>query len=298
MKQNSLDDIIWIAIKKIVKLERRPFTYVDIVEAGVKITKGTFRNKISKLLKAGRIEPVYYSPQGFYTIKGEDCTKSVTDDHTTVTSYLHTRHTYRHLCNDPVYRIIQNLPFGKRSLHDIRLKFAVAGIWSLLSSKYQPNQQSKDLRLDPWPLKINDLNLKITIHPTDTISIDIGCSYYPVAVDIDGVVRLSNALAITRERLFHIIENCTNHQNSNLTIIPDHMVWIVTMWHFGRDALIEYKGEKFYASWEVGQHALIIAYTKEWATGNKRLRIEKQEYPRKSIAAALEEKLNGVPLPP
>lgn len=295
MKRGYLDNILWKTIKYIVELQHRPFSYTDVVEAGVKISKTNFRNKISQLLKAGRIEVVCYSPQGFYTIKGADSISSVTEDHTGG-AYLHNRHTYRHLCNDPVYRIIQNLPLGKRSLHDIRLKFTVAGIWSLLSSKYQPNQQSKDLRLDPWPLKINDLNLKVTIHVTDTISINIGCSYYPVAVDIEGVVRLSNALAITRERILHIIEGCTNRQDSNLTIVPDHITWIVTMWHFGRDALIEYEGEKFFTSWEVGQHALIIAYSKEWAYGKDRVRIEKQEHPRKSLADALEDKLNGISL--
>jgi hypothetical protein len=307
MNQNNTSEILWRAIENIVKLEHRPFSYADIVEKGVQITNTNFRNYISKWLKAGRIVPVYYSPEGFYTIKGEDSTSYVTDDHTTVNMgtpvttvtppHLHTRHTYRQICNDPVYRIIQNLPFGKRSVHDIRLKFVVAGIWSSLSSIYPPNNKSKDLRLDPWPLDINDLNLKVTIHATDTISIDIGCSYYPVAVDVDGVVRLSTALAITRERLSHIIESCTNHQNSNPSIIPDHMTWIVTMWHFGRDALIEYKGEKFHTSWEVGQHALIVAYSKEWADSKKRVRIEKQEYPRKSLAEALEEKLNGISLP-
>ncbi|HEY7081673.1 MAG TPA: hypothetical protein VH500_18425 [Nitrososphaeraceae archaeon] len=137
----------------------------------------------------------------------------------------------------------------------------------------------------------------MTVHATDTISIDIGCSYYPVAVDLDGVVRLSNALAITRERLLHAVEECTKHQDSNPSRIPDHMTWIVTMWHFGRDALIEYKGEKFCTSWEVGQPALLVAYAKEWTNGTRRVRIEKQEYLRKTLADALEEKLNGVPLP-
>jgi len=111
------------------------------------------------------------------------------------------------------------------------------------------------------------------------------------------VVRLSTALAVARERLSHIIESCTNYRNSKSTSVPDHMTWIVTMWHFGRDALIEYKGAKFHTSWEVGQHALIMAYVKEWADDKKRVRIEKQEYPRKSLAEALEEKLYGAKLP-
>lgn len=296
MKRSYLDNILWRTIKNIVESERRPFSYADIVEAGVIITKTNFRNKISKWFKAGKIEVVCYSPQGFYTIKGADSMKCVTQDHTMVIPYLHNTN-YRHLSNDPVYRIIQNIPLGKRSVHDIRLSFSVNGIWSALYSKYKPNERSKDIQLIPWPWKINGLNLKITVHFTETVRIDVGCSYCPIAVDIDGVVRLASALAVARERLSHIIENCTQNQNFNPTMIPDQTTWIVTMWHFGRDALIEYKGEKFHTSWEVGQHALIMAYIKEWADHKKRLRIEKQEYPRKSLADALEDKLNGISLP-
>ena len=45
--------------------------------------------------------------------------------------------------------------------------------------------------------------------------------------------------------------------------IPEHKDWLVTMWHFGVDASVEYTGEKFSATWEVGEHALIRAYSKE-----------------------------------
>ena len=105
MKQNNLDNNLWKAIKSIVELECRPFSYMDVVEKGVIISKTNFRNKISELLKDGKIEVVYYSPQGFYTIKGADCIKNVKGDHTMVTaSHLQNRHNYRHLTNDPVYQ--------------------------------------------------------------------------------------------------------------------------------------------------------------------------------------------------
>ena len=32
--------------------------------------------------------------------------------------------------------------------------------------------------------------------------------------------------------------------------IPNHMSWIVKMWHFGRDALTSYSGEKFDIRWK------------------------------------------------
>jgi hypothetical protein len=59
------------------------------------------------------------------------------------------------------------------------------------------------------------------------------------------------------------------------------MSWIVTMWHFGADATITYTREKFYAS-------------KDGKDGKSRVRIEKQEYPQKSLAEVLEEKLYSV----
>jgi hypothetical protein len=90
-----------------------------------------------------------------------------------------------------------------------------------------------------------------------------------------------------QERISNTVRSARDIMN-----IPDHMSWIVTMWHFGADAKITYTGERFYVSWEIAQHALITAYSKDWKDGKSKVRIEKQEYPQKSLADALEEKLN------
>jgi hypothetical protein len=190
----------------------------------------------------------------------------------------------RHLSNHPVYRIIQNFPFGQRALHDIRLRFEVKGIYGIFSSQCNKSPNSDDISLPRWT--INDLENIATVHPKDTVSIIMGCSFCPVAVDVNGVVRLSNALATTKERI-------SNLANNSLSI-PDHMSWIVTMWHFGADTTTTYTRKKFYASWEEAQHALITVYIKDWKDGKSRVRIEKQEYPQKSLAEALEEKLYSV----
>jgi hypothetical protein len=67
------------------------------------------------------------------------------------------------------------------------------------------------------------------------------------------------------------------------------------MWHFGADGLTEYTGEKFLCTWEVGQNVLIRAYTKDFKNGKMHVRLEQQEYPHKSLACAIEEKLNSRP---
>lgn len=147
------------------------------------------------------------------------------------------------------------------------------------------------IQFPTWSIK--DLNIMVAVQHTDTVSVDVGCSYCPVAVDVAGVIRLSNALSMVEERLRNIIASGTSDEKA-VPAVPDHMRWIVTVWHFGADALITYFGKIFNTRWEVAQHALVTAYSKEWEDGKYRVRIEKQEYPKKTFADAVEEKLNEV----
>ena len=79
-----------------------------------------------------------------------------------------------------------------------------------------------------------------------------------------GVIRLSNALAIIRERLSSLIKADGLHSGLE---IPNHLNWTVTMWHYATDASIEYKGKMFHTSWEVAENALIAVYNKQWKDG-------------------------------
>jgi hypothetical protein len=65
------------------------------------------------------------------------------------------------------------------------------------------------------------------------------------------------------------------------------------MWHFGADSSIEYTGEKFSASWEIGEHELIRIYSKEFhrtagkdsvrTKSSTKIRVESQEYPQSTV---------------
>src|SRR5256885_8881362 len=122
---------------------------------------------------------------------------------------------------------------------------------------HKPDPGNNGIRLQAWPCKIRDLDIMVTIQPTDTVSIVIGCSFCPV-------VRLSEALAVIRERLSKLMEECNNDNGKTSPSIPDHITWTVIMWHFAADALITYEGKRFYRSWEVGQHALITDQCYRW----------------------------------
>ena len=155
----------------------------------------------------------------------------------------------------------------------------------------------------PW--KIRDLLVKVGIHRTDTVSIVIGCSLNPVTLDVNGVIRLTNTLSIVEERLswlatkaYPLEDSISDHQDdfpkyrrTCLSMIPLYSQWIVTMWHFGTDALTEYSGEKFCMTWETAENVLIRVYSKVMTDNKTRIRLERQEYPNASIADVIEEKL-------
>ena len=215
-----------------------------------------------------------------------------------------------------VVKIIRNLPFDKTALHDIHLRFLVKGCWSILSTNPACIQDptSKDIRM-PF-IKVSELGIRITVHKTDTVTVVVGCSFAPIAVDVRGIIRLSNALTRVEERLSmllllddsgKVITAAGQHldQPQASALIPDHNEWLVTMWHFGADASIEYSGEKFSATWEVGQNEMLRVYSKEFyrtvdqrgirtSTRNKtRVRIEMKECPQTTVENAIKNIVDG-----
>jgi hypothetical protein len=151
------------------------------------------------------------------------------------------------------------------------------------------NSKSKDILLPTW--RIKDLLIKATVHRTDTVSVVIGCSLNPIAMDISGLVRLTNALAIVRERLSTLIKGSPDLRIDSSSI-PPHNEWTVTMWHFGADASVEYSGERFCVAWETAENVLLRAYSKTMNDNRTRIRLERQEYPKATLADLIEQKIN------
>jgi hypothetical protein len=317
------DTMIRERMRYIVYKEKKLFSYQNFTDL---VSKETFRNKICYVFK-DEVECVCYSPMAFYTLKGHKFYNSMTDNHTVDTasttstvdlvntsatnktnttstnlaqgntndSFLSTS-SKTYLCNLPMYRYIKNIPWGKRSIHDIRLRFEVKGLWSLLanSSRFNIFPSNNDILITK--LERNDLNVKVTVHKTDTVSVTIGCTFAPIELDINGLMRLSNALAITEDRVRREIEESSFNKREQKTAslsVPDYGSWFITMWHFGRDASITHEKKEFCIEYRTAQEIIYRIYDKEWRHDKKRrIRIEKQEYPNKSFAEAMEEQLN------
>ena len=282
-------------IREIVSNEHRPVSFLDFLPSfeiegkEYYVKHGTLRNILSSLRRKHQIQIDYKTKQTFYTLPGTTFGRSrmMTPYHTGVPSSSSSSAD-----NGSIYTLIQNLPLGRNALHDIHLRFKVKDIWPALSMSFKIDSVSKDVRLPEW--EIRDLSVKTTVHRTDTVSVVVGGSYHPIAVDFNGIIRLSNAMTSVEERLSNSIQESSTStgKQDDTRLVPDHMGWIVTMWHFGVDGLTEYAGEKFSCTWEVGQNALIRAYTKDFRNGKTHVRLERQEYPRKSLACAIEEKIN------
>ena len=283
---------------------RRPFSYLDFLRFEVdgqeyKMTHGTFRNNISRFMKEGLVEVSYKSNITFYTIRGVKFDKvsriAVTGNHTGVPcSSASESMPTPSLSSNPIYRIIRDLPLGKRSVHDLHLRFASPHIYELISLAtsngtldydYTMNTRSEDILFRVWEIK--GLLIKVCIHRTDTVSVVIGCTLNPITLDTSCIRRLTNVLSIVEDRLSRLVRG-----SQPSVVIAPYSDWIVTMWHFGADALIEYSGEKFSTTWETAESVLVRAYSKMMNDHKMRIRLERQVYPKTTLADIIEQRLS------
>ena len=175
MGKTKLDYAMKVHMQRIVRGENRPFCYRDFLEFEVdgkkySMTHGTFRNKISQYVRSGYAQLEYYSGPAFYSLNGFNFAKpkpGMTDNHTVVSS----------LSSVSSVSFIDSLPSDKHALHDIRFRFKVDNIWTVISTNHpelRPNEVSKDISLEP--IVTHDLTIKTTIHHTDTVSVMVACS--------------------------------------------------------------------------------------------------------------------------
>ena len=118
------------------------------------MTHGTFRNKISQYVRNSYAQLEYISGPAFYSLEGYHFTKAkqgVTDNHTVVPN----------LSSVSSVSFIDTLPADKHALHDIRFRFKVDNIWTIVSTNYpelELNAKRKDISLKP--IVTHDLTIK------------------------------------------------------------------------------------------------------------------------------------------
>ena len=218
-----LDYIISVA-----KTERRPVSYRDCLNfefngCEYRMAHGTFRNKISNLMKKRKVTKTFHSNIAFYKPVGYEVGGwEMTDNGTGVST------------NSPLYKLINNVVLDKIAVHNIRLKFECKNLWDTvfhtIEKKYDIlvsnnmytiqnsdsgciglpdtiDSQSKDIKFNS--LEVKGYKIDITIHNTDNVTIVIGCSYNPITLDFRGYIGFSNLLTRIEERLARLVNDCS-----------------------------------------------------------------------------------------
>jgi len=176
----------------------------------------------------------------------------------------------------------------KQSLHNIRLKFESAGLWDIYSKMmFAVNPDNKDIIL-PTSVYFDYLEVGVTIHHSNTVSVAISCSFKPIAMDIPDILPLCEALTRTEINLASTIER---HNDLHVITIPRYTTWVVTMWHFGVDTIQEYTGKEFEVTFGDGISDLYRVYTKRMTDGRIKVRSESQQHPDQEYADAIVRKL-------
>ena len=268
-------------IEHIVLHEERPFCFVDFRRFEVdakeyRMVHGTFRNEISKRIKSRKVERVYSQGTAYYTLVG----------HRFGTPLMTPNHTGGILSSGeapigrqtPLYKWLKNLPVEEQSLHNVRLRFEAENIWHNFSGIYPQhiNETSKDIELEPW-LFNNDIDITITIHHTDTVTIAMACSYKPLATDENGLVDCIEILVRIEERITGILSKECKENYLNVSV-PSFRKWIGVMWHFGVDGIDTYDKEAFRVTIGEGISDIYTIYTKRMKDGRLKPRVERQEY--------------------
>jgi hypothetical protein len=292
----ELDDAIMARIREIVFTEHRPFCYKDFETFVINgktyhVAHGTFRNKISKLLKDGKIELEFNSKICFYTLKGIHFGNRMTRNHMGIPSVIPVTGCMRSSMEE-LLDYLKTIPIEQASVHDIHYKFTVPDIYTIFASslkyKHSINPVSKDILLTPDI--IDGLKITTIIHRTDTVTVTIACSKTPLPINEAGILTASCALTRVEERLSSKLDECGNTLPGGYERIPipDNRRWTVTMWHFGKDRKFEYKNG-FSLTWGYGR-LVLRSYTKAINNG-KVVRDEKQEYPNKTHQDAFKVKI-------
>src|SRR5215469_16901802 len=157
---------------------------------------------ISKLRKSGEVELAFRSRPAFYTLTGKKFNRTMTLDHVGV-GVPNTIIDQSALKTMPIYNWLKRQPMEKQSLHNIRLKFESAGLWEIYSkmnTTFVVNPDNKDIIL-PTSVYFDYLEVAVTIHHTNTVSVAISCSFKPIAVDIPDILPLCEALTRTEINL-------------------------------------------------------------------------------------------------
>lgn len=232
------------------------FCYKDF-----EVSHGTFRNSISRLIRA---KLVYVNTPGhptFYACRGS----GLKPQNVTLTRMVGSRHS------PSMMDVLLSLGDAVAGVHDIRLLFDCPQLYDGL--QLIPKRNSMDKQLLPISFGSGRV-ARVIAHRTGSISVIVGCS--PNPFPRDNLTELSLILERVKDRLqFECL--------SAPLRVPPFSEWTVTQWHYNKDGG-EISDAKYNITFRDLTGLLYRLYSKVFAPGIVRPRLERIESPRKTFA--------------
>jgi hypothetical protein len=187
---SELKEAMYNQMAYIVLSEHRPFCANDFLRfvwdnKEYMPNYGTIRNLFSEFKDKGEIELCFRDINAYYSLSGQPFGKNSMTVYHTWGSTTTNRLTLSP--NHSLYKLLKNQIFDKQAIHNIRLRLEVPNIYNTISH-FDINPVSKDIET-PYQ-NIDNAQLQIRVHKTDTVSVVIGCTLNPIPLDHGGLNRL------------------------------------------------------------------------------------------------------------
>lgn len=150
-------------------------------------------------------------------------------------------------------------------MHNIRINFQADGLYQNLVKNYSkpPDPQNKIYHLD---YNIDNYDVKVSVRTTDSVTVNIACTYSPIVYTVSGFARLCYILG-------HV-SACLNFDARCQNIMQPIELWRFSYFDFNKDS---YSFDCDYPLHDVFKHAQM--YTKTMPDNTTVFRVEEQSHP-------------------
>jgi len=182
-------------------------------------------------------------------------------------------------------------------VHDVCLSFKSPSLYSALAGVIKDGSEAFELKprsgdlvsIMPYPW-VGGRSCTTVVRRTGRVDLYVKSSNAPLELSLEGLMDLAHFLGSVRGWLMEKANTGLKRFPADRPAIPPVGDWTVLLWHIGHDGDREYAGKAFSTTFRDWSGNFFRLYTKRKG-GRLRLRLERIESPRKTLAQVLEERV-------
>lgn len=186
--------------------------------------------------------------------------------------------------------LLESLPWEELCrIHGVHLTFIAENLYKIfLNEGYVPRQGSKDIDLGKF-IWSKYRAVTVILHHNSKVSFILKCTNCPIESSPDSFICLASFLEKSWQEI--LSKGKLYNPTVNGAALPKVEDWLIVQWHYGKDSVQEFSGEKFNITFKIWCGLLARIYVHEQDRIQK-LRIEVVQKPGKSLRQVTAEILN------